>query len=228
MFNLKETIHRRGFLGTIAASAATIGLASLATPLRLAAEPKLFTPDAGNGSFETWLNKINGKHKQVFDATDHHDGMPLAWTRVFQLTNAATGTPESDISTVLILRHSAIPIAMESRLWEKYKFGEVFKANDPATKAPSIRNMYYNVKPGDLPIPGMSVDELLKSGALLGVCDMALTFYSANVAKGMNKDAAEVKKDWVSGIFPGIQIVPSGVLAVNRTQEHGCTYCFGG
>jgi intracellular sulfur oxidation DsrE/DsrF family protein len=44
----------------------------------------------------------------------------------------------------------------------------------------------------------------------------------------MKMDAADVKKDWVSGILPGIQIVPSGVLAVNRAQEHGCTYCYAG
>jgi len=44
----------------------------------------------------------------------------------------------------------------------------------------------------------------------------------------MGMDPAEVKKDWVSGILPGIQVVPSGVLAVNRAQEQGCTYCYAG
>jgi len=29
-------------------------------------------------------------------------------------------------------------------------------------------------------------------------------------------------------LFPGIQVVPSGVMAVGRAQEHGCTYCFAG
>ena len=44
----------------------------------------------------------------------------------------------------------------------------------------------------------------------------------------LNISPAEVKKDWVAGVLPGIQLVPSGVLAVNRAQEHGCTYCFAG
>ena len=60
------------------------------------------------------------------------------------------------------------------------------------------------------------------------VCDAALTVYSAVTADILKKDAAEVKKDWVSGILPGIQIVPAGVWAVNRAQEHGCSYCFTG
>ena len=48
------------------------------------------------------------------------------------------------------------------------------------------------------------------------------------VAAKMNMTAEEVKKDWVSGVLPGIQIVPSGVLAINRAQMHGCTYCWAG
>jgi intracellular sulfur oxidation DsrE/DsrF family protein len=59
-------------------------------------------------------------------------------------------------------------------------------------------------------------------------CNMALTVFSAVFAQNMNMDAAEVKKDLLSGILPGIQVVPSGVWAVGRAQEHGCNYCFVG
>jgi intracellular sulfur oxidation DsrE/DsrF family protein len=48
------------------------------------------------------------------------------------------------------------------------------------------------------------------------------------VARTKNLDSEQVKKEWVDGLFPGIQIVPSGVWAVNRAQENGCTYCFAG
>jgi intracellular sulfur oxidation DsrE/DsrF family protein len=34
--------------------------------------------------------------------------------------------------------------------------------------------------------------------------------------------------DSKAGLLPGIQIVPSGVWAVGRAQEHGCQYCFAG
>jgi intracellular sulfur oxidation DsrE/DsrF family protein len=44
----------------------------------------------------------------------------------------------------------------------------------------------------------------------------------------MQKDAAEVKKEWIAGLLPGIQVMPSGVWAVGRAQEHGCTYCYAG
>jgi intracellular sulfur oxidation DsrE/DsrF family protein len=38
----------------------------------------------------------------------------------------------------------------------------------------------------------------------------------------------DVYKDLMSGVLPGIQVVPSGVWAVGRAQENGCKYCFAG
>jgi len=44
----------------------------------------------------------------------------------------------------------------------------------------------------------------------------------------MKLDAEEVKKDWLSGMLPGIQVMPAGIWAINRAQERGCSYCFAG
>jgi intracellular sulfur oxidation DsrE/DsrF family protein len=185
------------------------------------------------GDPDAWFKKLKGKHKIVYDVTEPNGIMPFAWSRIFLLTNAKTGTSEKETNVVVVLRHDGIPFAMENRLWEKYKFGEMFKVEDPATKAPSVRNMFWQPKQGDFTVPGVGavaigINELQDSGVMFCVCDMALTVFSAVAAQGMNKDAAEVKKDWVAGILPGIQIVPSGVWAVGRAQEHGCAYCFAG
>ena len=63
---------------------------------------------------------------------------------------------------------------------------------------------------------------------MFAACDMAMTVYSAVAAMGINGDPATIKKEWVAGVLPGIQVVPSGVWAVGRAQEHGCAYCFAG
>lgn len=220
--------NRRRFLGRLASGAAALGATTLIDPLRLYAEAASSATAGDEKSLQAWFGKLKGKHRQVFDCMMPDGGMPLAWARVFLMTNKAVGVADGNCSAAVILRHESIPLAMESRLWEKYKFGEVFKINDGATKAPSVRNMFWQPKPGDLPLPGMAVNELLDSGVLVGVCDMALTVYSMQVGPKMNMSAEECKKDWVSGILPGIQIVPSGVLAINRAQEHGCTYCWAG
>ena len=69
---------------------------------------------------------------------------------------------------------------------------------------------------------------MLKSGLLVGACDVAITIYSAGAAKKMGLDPAAVKKEWIAGLLPGVQVVPSGVLGVARAQELGCAYCFAG
>jgi len=228
MVNGENLSNRRSFLGKLATGAAALGATTLIDPDRLVAEPFPTESPSPDNSFQAWLGKIKGKHRQVFDCMAPDSGIPLAWTRVFLMSNKAVGVADGDCTAVLVLRHESIPFAMEDRLWEKYGFGDMFKINDGATKAPAVRNAFWKPKPNELMLPGMAVDELLASGVLVGVCDMALTVYSGMAAKKMSMDPAECKKDWVSGVLPGIQIVPSGVLAVNRAQQHGCTYCWAG
>src|SRR4051794_29948147 len=118
---------RRKFLGTIATGAAAIGLSTLGSP-SFAKTGSLSSRPIDNtnpNDADEWFNKVGGKHRIVYDVSAPHQGnelmMPFAWAKVFLLTNAATGTPEKENSVVTIWRHSAIPFAMEDRLWAKYK-----------------------------------------------------------------------------------------------------------
>jgi hypothetical protein len=226
-----RTTDRRGFLGSIATGAATIGLSGLASPNNLHAEELFHSTNAEDP--EEMFKKIKGKHRIVFDATQPHEIMPFVWPRVFLLTNEATGSPEKDCGVVVVLRHDAIPYAFEDRLWEKYKFGEMFKAHDPETKAPATRNPFWKPKPGAFKVPGfgevaIGINQLQNSGVLFCVCNAAMTVYSAVAASSMDKKADDVKKDWEAGLLPGITVVPSGVWALGRAQEKGCGYIFAG
>ncbi len=228
IMNTKKQSPRRKFLGNIAAGAAALGMMSI--PSSIKAAPSLFkeTDDA-----DEWFKKIKGKHRIVFDATKPNGLFPFAWPKVFLMTNAATGTPEKDNSVVVVLRHEAIPYAFEDRLWAKYKFGDMFKADDPRTKAIATVNPFWKPKTGDYQIPGfgaipIGINELQDSGVMFAVCNAAITVYSNVTAQQMKMDPADVMKDWTSGLLPGVQIVPSGVWAVGRAQEHGCAYCFAG
>jgi len=225
--NLKNASPRRAFLGKIAAGAAAVGIATLSTPIKAVSGSGFAFRNADDP--EAWLEKIKGKHRIVFDCTGPNDIMPFAWPKVFLITNGNA----KDCSVVVILRHDAIPYAMGSDLWAKYKFGEVFKINDPATKEPAVRNPFWEPKPGDFSVPGIGnvdigINQLQQEGVMFCACDVALTVFSAVLGEKMNMDAKEVKKEWVAGLLPGIQVVPSGVWAVGRTQEHGCSYCFAG
>ena len=224
--NDQQKSSRRGFLGAMASGAAVLGAATIAAPLKAAAG---VTPSfSSSNSAEDWFNKISGKHRIVFDGPEFNGGMPLAFPRVFQMTNNSSGVDTKDLGIVVVFRHNAIPLALESRLWEKYKLGEVFNINDPATDKPSVRNFFWKPKEGELEIPGMAINELQDTGTLFCGCEMAILHYSGVVAKKLGLDHETVRKEWLAGMLPGVQPVPSGVFAVNRAQEHGCTYCFAG
>jgi intracellular sulfur oxidation DsrE/DsrF family protein len=231
----KLTTDRRAFIGSLATGAVAMGLGTLAAPIKAIAGQEettgLRVPNADDP--DEWFKKIKGKHRIVFDVTEPHEMLPFAWPRVFLMTNEMTGTPAKDNSVVVILRHGAIPFAMDNSMWTKYNFGEVFKVQDDQTKAVAMRNAYWKPKPGDFKIPGVGpvaigINELMDSGVMFCVCNVALTVYSAAVAQGMNLKPEDVKKEWMSALLPGIQVVPSGVWAVGRAQEHGCAYCFAG
>jgi intracellular sulfur oxidation DsrE/DsrF family protein len=228
----KNQTSRRGFLGSVATGAAAMGIATLSGPLQqLRASPG--TPHIANPDDPEQLFKsLNGKHRIVFDTVEPVWMMPFAWPRVFLLTNIATGTPEKENNVVVILRHSAIPYAFEDRIWTKYKFQEMFGVvNDQ--KQPVTSNVFWKPAKGTYKIPGFGVidigiNELQDSGVKFVVCNAAMTVFSAVAAQQMNMDAADVKKDWESGLLPGITIVPSGVWAVGRAQEAKCAYCYAG
>lgn len=220
---------RRRFLGALAAGAGAAGVATL--PFQFPASAGAETPSTSPDDPDSWFTGIKGKHRAVFDVFEPHDTFPFIGPRVFLMTNAATGTPVKDSSVVVILRHEAVPLALGSSLWEKYKFGEATKITDPATKAPATRNIFWQPKPGDFVFPvfgnvPIGINELQADGVMFFACDAALTVLSGVVAQQTNQDDKAVKQEFLAGVLPGVRVVPSGVWALGRAQEHGCAYCF--
>jgi intracellular sulfur oxidation DsrE/DsrF family protein len=214
--------NRRDFLG-LAATAAAAGLGAM-VPITGA----VAASDNPHTDFTRWLDSIDGTHKQLYDMPQLNGGFGLVWSWAFFTTGAqAYGLPESDLGVVIVLRHDALPLAFNDSVWAKYKLGEVFKIEDPDTKAPAVRNPYY-LKPGGVPLPDAALQKLIARGVKVAVCNLAITFYSGMVAKNMGLKHDDVKKDWTEAVFPGIQIVPSGVVACNGAVSRGCVYVFAG
>jgi hypothetical protein len=209
---------RRGFIGRIAAAAMGIGVAGLVPKTAEAGASRAADPQ-----LEAWFGKLSGKHRVVFDATDANSGFPAIWPRVYLLTTDAT-YPGEGASTMVILRHEGLPLAFQDSVWSKYKLGEMF--NIKSGDVPATKNPYATIT--GLPIPALGIAELIKTGTLIGACDVAITVYSSGAATKMGMDPAAVKKEWIAGLLPGIQVVPSGVMAVARAQEFGARYIFAG
>lgn len=215
---------RRDFLTKIASGAVLSVPALLASFDANATYSPDFVADA-----ESWFSKVKGKHRIVYDASEPHDGFPIAWAWVFYKTNNMTGTPDGELTAMVVLRHKAVGLALNDAMWEKYKFGEAFKINDSIAKAPATKNIYNVPSEPFWTSKGIEgIKDLSARGVLFCVCDMALTNQAGNFAKNMNLKAEDIKSDWMNNLLPGVQPVPSGVWAIGRAQEKGCAYCYAG
>jgi hypothetical protein len=217
---------RRAFLGQLAAGAAA-GAGVLAFTGVANAMPDDVSIIGRSGSApdaEHWLDALKGKHRQLVDAYAANDAWPLGFTHTF----LATQGPKETAGAVIVLRHFAMPIALQDSLWAKYKIGESLKITDPATKQIATRNPYLKTKPGVLLADDMAIDRLLGRGVIVGACSVALAVLSGMFAANAGVSADQAKQEWTAGILPGITLLPSGVWGVNRAQEKGCTYVAGG
>ena len=74
----------------------------------------------------------------------------------------------------------------------------------------------------------MTLKDHIDRGVKVAACDMAIQYYSGEVAKQMGLKHEDVKNDWIAAVLPGIQRVPSGVVAVQGAVARGCSYIFAG
>ena len=217
-----ETVPpRREFMKSVGIGAAAIAGSAVA--------PRAAAESTSEPADEAWLTRLTGRHRQFFDAVSPNDGWALVFANNFIDKNVdAYGLKPNEITTVVGLRHMAAPLALNDAMWSKYRIGQFLNVMDKSTKAPATRNVFAHVKPGDVFMDGASVDQLMARGAIVTVCNVALAALSGMTAQAAGLPAAPALAEWTANLFPGVVIVPAGVLAVNRAQENHCTYCYAG
>src|SRR5687768_12203688 len=130
------TVQRRTFLSTLSAFA---GIAALRPRTTLSAQ-------AAQSWDMSWLDGLNGKHKQVFDLSDMEIGLLVvknwldAWQDVY-------GLKHPEVNAVVGIAGRAFPINASDALYAKYPIGELWKVNDPATGKPAQRNPFMEGSP---------------------------------------------------------------------------------
>jgi hypothetical protein len=222
MFNLGsdtggDASRRRAFGGI--AGAAALGLLALLPRTSVATQ----VPPQSDGS--SWPGKLKRGHRQVVDAYEINNGHPLSFAYTFVAPNLASG---DEATSVVVLRHMALPLALNDAMWSKYKVGKSLKIVDPATKLPAVHNPYLRPKPGVLVVDDMAIHRLLEQGTLFGACHIALRSLSKKLAANAGVSADYAASEWEANVVPRITLIPSGAWAINRAQEAGCTYCTGG
>ena len=208
---------RRSFITAMAALSAGATLAT-AEP---AQSPKAPPQDA-------WLDRLKGKHKQLFDAPDPDGGTLLRHSRGYlDVWRDAYGVPEKDISVVVTLYGRTMALGLQDAMWAKYKLGEQLTIVDPTTNAPLVRNWFAHPRPGD-PVadgsPESSIEALAKRGVVFLLCNNAVQRWSGRLEKAGLGTQADIYADLTSHALPEVTIVPNVLIAMTQAHERGFSY----
>ena len=119
---MKTDKSRRSFFAMLA-----LGVSASAFPMmvkefeNMEELPKLDNLDPKDA--EEWFKNIKGTHRIAYDGSTPHGGLPIIWNWAFYKSNNETGSLDSDITAMTVLRHNAIPYALSSNIWSKYQLG---------------------------------------------------------------------------------------------------------
>ena len=214
------TSSRRSFLGVLSA----VGGAAVLRPVDAhasAGHARRSLPASGEWDL-SWLDQLQGKHKQVFDL----GGPELlvvanylrAFREVFQLEHP-------QVNAVVGIAYKAFPINANDALWAKYELGARWKIDDPLTGKPSTRNVFAEL-PADTPnvMREASVRALQARGTIFWQCNNALNAIVQELSRATKQQFDAVRAELIAGLLPGVKLIPAHTMLIGLAQEHGCTY----
>jgi hypothetical protein len=232
---------RREFLGQIAASAIVLAGAACTTPSTSAQTAATPTPTpspppprlaAPTHWDDSWFTRLTAKHKAVFDSPEIDDGLAVAQAAGYirGMRDAAAAGNE-DVQAVVVIRHAAIPMAFNDAMWAKYEFGKTLKVKDYPSEKWATRNPFATAapnpnRPARAPSdrPQGTLEWLASHGSILLGCDLATRGQAGLIAERTKGDATAIYEELKANLVSGLILQPTGVYAVHRAQEAGCTY----
>jgi hypothetical protein len=205
---------RRGFLGRLAGAAAALsggGLLAREAGAQ-AAQAAVQAPTSAAWDM-SWVERVTGAHRQVFDAPEIADGTALHQARSWMAGYAEVyGAKDADMSAVIVVRHAAIPMVLDDAFWARYEVakqlanpeeGEKVVLKDPASGELPRRNPFLsaNVQPKDryaLIWPDGGLDALIGRGAIVLACNLALRRAVSMAARTdrVSAEAARASRPW--------------------------------
>jgi intracellular sulfur oxidation DsrE/DsrF family protein len=186
------------------------------------------SPPRNNMWDERWAKNLRGKRKIIFDATQVAQGTVLTQVEL-AITSYRDflGVPSNRLGIVILLRHRAIPIALNDSAWSEHALGVTLGLKDPSSGGPAKRNPFFQLRTTDA-FAGIdaqaSIARLLKHGVVFLVCDRAVRALSIALEQQTRANFNVVYRGLRSSLIPGMTLVPNGIVALARAQEEGCAY----
>jgi hypothetical protein len=183
---------------------------------------------------DVWLDQGGRRHRMVFD-TLTATGLGLGMNFVknfFESNRESYGVSPNELSVVVIVRHFSTPLLFNDHIWDKYgdHLVDRIKLFDPRTKAPPRVNLYnVSLENNDLPNGKVRLSDLSKMGARFAVCALAAKNIAIGIAKNLDAESDMILKELETNLAAETALmVPTGITALNRAQEHGYTFSYCG
>lgn len=221
------SIDRRHFLSR-AASASLFAALPLDSSLSRHTDER--PPTSGLPLDDTdlsWVNRLRGKSRAVFDSPDVSEGLALTRAAIWRnQINKVFGTPHDEVTPVVVFRHSAIPLVMDNAFWDHLGIGKDLKWKDEKT------GKWTKVNPlvgGDEEAQAkeFTIPSFIKSGGIVLACGLAFALIVDQYKDKDKLPKADAEQRAREHVIPGVIIQPSGFFAVLKAQEEGCNYMMG-
>lgn len=227
---------RRRLIGAgaiLAGAGAVAGSSALAQGTAAPGTAWQATPEA----LDSWLDRPGTRHRMMFDTLSVDGGMEaLGYANNFlHISGADYGLKPDQTAVVIIFLHMSTPLGFNNAMWAKYgpRFADRLGLKGKQAIQAASMNPAFAGSPEDEPPPkGLewsadgTISKLAANGVRFAVCGVATAGMSHMLAgKG---DAKAVEAELRSNLVPGALMVPAGIVAVNRAQEHGYTFTYTG
>jgi intracellular sulfur oxidation DsrE/DsrF family protein len=223
-----DSVARRSMLSRLGIGVAALGAGVAATRAEAATNQR-FQP--AQHPEDDWFDQLRGSHRFLIDSTTPDGGGgALAFAGNYFVANKnGYRLDPSALAVVIVLRHFSTPFAYTDAIWTKYSrpIFDLTKFTDPKTMQPAKTNLYNSAAYGlTLPNFGTTIDSLLNQGVHFAVCDMATHFFAGHIAEQTKGNADAVYRELTANLIRNAHLVPAGIVAVNRAQEHGYSFAY--
>jgi len=220
-------------LGVAAVAGAALGSGSaLAQTKPPKSEPRRHELDA-------WMDAIPGDHR-VFIDTDSAAGATNALRYATNILNAQVNAykgADKDMAIIICLRHASTILAFTDAMWAKYgsaldSMSAMMSGRAPAgpTGQPAAGpTAAAPAAAAPAPTTNAQTRALATAagrGVHFAICDTATNALAGMIARQAGLAAGDVHAELIANIVPNGHMVPAGVMALTRAQEHGYSFLY--
>jgi len=178
------------------------------------------------GTWDTsWLERLAAaQYRVVFNGNEMNDGEVIDYAATFlDHYHEVHNTTDAQARPVVVFRRLGTSLAINDAMWDRYAIGEDRKIEDPVTRAPARRNVYWRAG-SPTGTQSNKIETLHKRGMISLVCNVALGNVGRRLAEQTKQRVEDVQAELRANLVPGAILVPSGIYALIRAQNAGCAF----